>query len=229
VTTLGTDRPLRRDAAANRQRLLEAAAQVFAAHGLEASVEEIARVAGVGMGTLYRRFPNKDALVDAILRNVVELTRLVAEEALATQTHADALRWFIAKTIGASGIQHVFLSSQMWTGRTHDLLYKQVVPQMETMFNNARAAGSIRADAAFSDLVLLLRATRIVMDDTKPFAPEAWRRPHEILFDGLRPCPGREPLQSDPLDLDIIRRHSSSDCALGTDPGSDSGSGSGAG
>ena len=56
-------RPLRKDAAENRERLLQAAAQVFAEQGLEASVEEVARVAGVGMGTLYRRFPTKEALI----------------------------------------------------------------------------------------------------------------------------------------------------------------------
>ncbi len=62
MSATAADRPLRRDAEHNRQRLLDAAADVFAEHGLEASVEEIARTAGVGMGTLYRRFPTKDAL-----------------------------------------------------------------------------------------------------------------------------------------------------------------------
>jgi AcrR family transcriptional regulator len=57
-----TDRPLRRDAEANRRRLLDAASEAFAAHGLDASVEEIAHSAGVGMGTLYRRFPTKEVL-----------------------------------------------------------------------------------------------------------------------------------------------------------------------
>src|ERR1700755_2325810 len=65
------DRPLRRDAEQNRRRLLDAAAEVFAEHGLEAGVDEIARVAGVGMGTLYRRFPTKDALIEELVRELL--------------------------------------------------------------------------------------------------------------------------------------------------------------
>ena len=75
-----TDRPLRRDAELNRQRLLDAAADVFAEHGLEASVEEIARTAGVGMGTLYRRFPTKDALISALVQDVLSTMLAIAEE-----------------------------------------------------------------------------------------------------------------------------------------------------
>src|ERR1700731_228997 len=65
------DRPLRPVAEQNRQRLLDAAAEVFAEHGLEAGVEEIARAAGVGIGTFYRRFPTKDALICALVHDVM--------------------------------------------------------------------------------------------------------------------------------------------------------------
>ena len=66
MTTV-SERPLRRDAAENRRRLLDAATEVFSAHGLDGSVEEVARVAGVGMGTLYRRFPTKQDLIDTLV------------------------------------------------------------------------------------------------------------------------------------------------------------------
>src|SRR5260370_12033014 len=77
----GDDRPMRRDAVANRQRLLDAGAQVFAERGLEAGVEEIARVAGVGMGTLYRRFPTKDALIAALVHDMMATMLRLAREA----------------------------------------------------------------------------------------------------------------------------------------------------
>ena len=64
-----TARPLRRDAQANRERIVAAARIAFATRGIEATVEEIARRAGVGMGTLYRRFPTKEDLVDAVLED----------------------------------------------------------------------------------------------------------------------------------------------------------------
>ena len=73
-------RPLRRDAEQNRQRLLDAAADVFAEHGLDASVEEIARTAGVGMGTLYRRFPTKDALISALVHDALTTMLKLARE-----------------------------------------------------------------------------------------------------------------------------------------------------
>src|SRR3954471_21125885 len=75
------DRPLRRDALENRERILEAARSAFAELGIEASVEEIASRAGVGIGTLYRRFPTKDALVDAIFEGHIDELVAAAEAA----------------------------------------------------------------------------------------------------------------------------------------------------
>lgn len=72
VSVQGSGKALRRDAAENRQRLLDAAATVFSARGLDVGVDEIARVAGVGVGTLYRRFPTKDALISELVRQVLE-------------------------------------------------------------------------------------------------------------------------------------------------------------
>ena len=84
MTTTIEARPLRRDAAQNRTKILDAALVVFAHQGLEAGVEEIARVAGVGMGTLYRRFPTKQALIDELIggarRDLVALARSCAQE-----------------------------------------------------------------------------------------------------------------------------------------------------
>src|SRR3954471_21357482 len=75
------DRPLRRDALENREGILEAARSTFAELGIDASVEQIAARAGVGIGTLYRRFPTKDALIDAIFQEHLELMAAAAEEA----------------------------------------------------------------------------------------------------------------------------------------------------
>jgi AcrR family transcriptional regulator len=88
------DRPLRRVAEQNRQRLLDAAADVFAEHGLEASVEEIARTAGVGMGTLYRRFPTKDALISALVHDVLSTMLQLAQEG-AERPDGTGLEYFL--------------------------------------------------------------------------------------------------------------------------------------
>ncbi|MGF7236396.1 MAG: TetR/AcrR family transcriptional regulator [Frankia sp.] len=201
---------MRRDAERNRSRILAAAGELFAEQGLDVGVDEIARRAGVGMGTLYRRFPNKDALVDAILQTVVEDSRSKAEEALATQLPAEALRWFVIQTVdvgvaGERSVRHVFLSNRLWTGRMHELMYDQVVPLMEQMFDNARAAGVIRADVDFTDVLVLVRALRGVIDVTDPVAPGTWHRHLQLIFDGLHPRAIAEPLAPGPLDYDGYR------------------------
>src|SRR5580692_10594245 len=77
------ERPLRRDAERNRQRILAAAAEVFTERGLDVTLDEVARVAGVGIGTVYRRFPDKESLVSELFRDRVDALVTVAEEACA--------------------------------------------------------------------------------------------------------------------------------------------------
>jgi AcrR family transcriptional regulator len=198
-------RPLRRDAERNRERILTAAAELFAEQGLDVGVDDIARRAGVGMGTLYRRFPNKEALVDEILLSVVERSRSVAEVALATCEPGDELRWFVVNSIDSAMIQHVFLSSQMWTGRIRDLLYAQVIPLMSEMYESAKAVGALRLDIAFTDLLVLIRALRVAREITEAEAPGTWHRYVTLMFDGLRPGAADRPLEPAPIDPAVLR------------------------
>ncbi|MGW3915892.1 TetR/AcrR family transcriptional regulator [Streptomyces sp. NPDC005070] len=92
-------RPLRADAQRNEDRLLEAAAAAFAREGMGASVKDIARAAGVGVGTLYRRFPSKELLVAAIYRLEVQRLCEVAAQLAATQPPVDALRQWMERFI----------------------------------------------------------------------------------------------------------------------------------
>src|SRR6202161_1597243 len=115
------DWPLRRDAEQNSQRLLDAAAGVFAEHGLEASVEEIARTAGVGMGTLYRRFPTKDALISALVHDVLSTMLEIAQEST-ERPDGTGLEYFLQ---AASFYQaaHRGCLSRLWNAGTgHDLV-----------------------------------------------------------------------------------------------------------
>src|SRR6188768_1459630 len=79
---LSPQRPLRSDAERNRQRILQAAEEVFAARGLDASMDDIARAAGVGVGTVYRRFPDRDALIDALFETKLHEIEAIALAAL---------------------------------------------------------------------------------------------------------------------------------------------------
>src|SRR6266566_3882151 len=91
-------RPLRRDAQRNRDAILAAARQVFCDHGLEAPLEEIARRAGVGIGTLYRRFPSRVELLDAVLADTVQAHVDAAEQALAMNDPWDGFTYYLEET-----------------------------------------------------------------------------------------------------------------------------------
>ncbi|MGW1805374.1 TetR/AcrR family transcriptional regulator [Streptomyces sp. NPDC002078] len=92
-------RPLRADAQRNEDRLLEAAAAAFARDGASASVKDIARAAGVGVGTLYRRFPSKELLIEAIYRQEVQRLCEAAQQLTATEPPVDALRTWMERFI----------------------------------------------------------------------------------------------------------------------------------
>jgi AcrR family transcriptional regulator len=195
VTTITDDRPLRRDAAANRQRLLDAAAQVFAAHGLEASVEEIARVAGVGMGTLYRRFPTKDALIAELVHDVLDRMQSLAEEA-ATHTDGTGLESFLAAS-SAYQAQHRGCLPRLWATDTDQESVERVRRSITGLLQDAKAHGRVRRDVTPTDLTVLMWSVRGVIETTREVAPDAWRRHLDILIAGLRPA--SEPLLHRPL------------------------------
>ncbi|GGN88731.1 TetR family transcriptional regulator [Streptomyces albiflavescens] len=99
-------RPLRADAQRNEDRLLEAAAAAFAREGAGASVKDIARAAGVGVGTLYRRFPSKELLIEAIYRQEVGRLCEAAEDLTATLPPVDALRTWMERFIDFMAAKH---------------------------------------------------------------------------------------------------------------------------
>ena len=92
-----TDRVLRKDAERNRERLMDAAREVFQEHGVEAPLEEIARRAGVGIGTLYRRFPTRESLIDAIFEAKADEYVRASEEGLASESAWEGFRRFLER------------------------------------------------------------------------------------------------------------------------------------
>ena len=99
---------LRRDAQRNRERIIEAARRAFAEHGLDVGVDEIARSAGVGMGTLYRRFPTKESLVHAIFEDRLDQLQPVIERALAAEDAWEGLVEMIVATVAQQTEDHGF-------------------------------------------------------------------------------------------------------------------------
>ena len=199
-------RGLRRDARANRERILCAAADAFAEHGLEASVEEIARRACVGMGTLYRRFPNKAALIDAIFEAHLDELARIAQLALAGPDAWVGLCGFLEQTVSLQARNRGFAEIVAVHLRDENLIAKaraRVTPLLRRLIERAQAAGELRPDIVYEDISVLLWTSGRVADATRDTAPEFWRRHLALALDGLR-APNATPLPEPPL---TVRQH----------------------
>jgi len=185
-----SDRPLRKDAERNRQRILQAAREVFAEHGLSASLDAIAAHAGVGVGTVYRRFPDKAELIDALFEEGVDSVVAVAREGLAIEDPWDGLVHFLIRVqelqAADRGLRELMLASQ-GERRCSSSARERIAPVAGQLLARAQAAGVVRADVAISDLPLTQFAIGALRDHTRDEAPELWRRLMTLVLDGLRP------------------------------------------
>jgi AcrR family transcriptional regulator len=185
-------RPLRADAARNRALVLEAAREAFAEHGLSVGVEEIARRAGVGKGTLYRRFPTKEALVLAIFDDGLADLEAAAREAARVADPWDAFAGFLAASARMQAANQGFLdmvARELGPGLLGGEPRRRLMAIAARPLRRAQEAGAVRADLGPDDVVMLLR---MVGSTTRPAAgsrsPEArWRRYLAVLLDALRP------------------------------------------
>ncbi|WP_370179058.1 TetR/AcrR family transcriptional regulator [Rhodococcus wratislaviensis] len=186
---------LRRDAAENRQRLLDAAATVFSARGLDVGVDEIARVAGVGIGTLYRRFPTKDALISELVRQVLEEFVALANEALSAPDGAGLEQMLYGSgTLLASNRGCL---SRMWSDDETTILRDEYRRILFELLARAKQHGRIREDATDADLDLIFWSVRGVIATTRGVTDTGWRRIMAVMIAGLRP--GADNLDAIPM------------------------------
>jgi AcrR family transcriptional regulator len=176
-------RPLRRDAARNRDRLLAAAGRVFAEQGLEAGVADIARAAGVGMGTLYRRFPTKDALIDALVQDILEAIIEMASGALA-EPDGVGLEHFLLQS-SAYQAEHRGCLPRLWS--TEHALIHNARTLIARLLKEAKDHGRVRDDLTNTDVTVILWSIRGILEATGDLAPDAWQRHLELLIAGMRP------------------------------------------
>jgi AcrR family transcriptional regulator len=185
-----TARPLRRDAAENRERLLTAAAQVFAEHGLEAGVEEVARVAGVGMGTLYRRFPSKQALIDELVGGMRRELKTAADDALA-RTDGTGLEMLLTSA-GELLASQTGCLRRLWAHSDDGLeAIEQFRATIVVLLERAQAQDRMRLEITPADISMALWSLTGVVEAVGSVAPKAWRRHLQILLAGLRPSDSR--------------------------------------
>jgi AcrR family transcriptional regulator len=193
-------RPLRKDAEANRRRLLEAAAELFAERGLQVTLNDIAHHAGVGVGTAYRRFANKEEVIDALFEQRLEQVAAIGEQALAEPdpwrglvTYLEQILRLQLKDRGLTDIiNHPSLGQHRVTEAN-----ERVGPILDQLVERARQQGSLRAGMAGTDIVFLQLALDAVINATRGVTPELYRRYLAIFLDGIRAVavpPGPLPL-----------------------------------
>jgi AcrR family transcriptional regulator len=189
-TSSETDRPLRADARRNRERILESARAVFAEYGAEAQIDDVARRAGVGVGTVYRHFPNKEALMVELVRQKFRLFADRAREALEQNQEpfaslTDTMRRN-AETAARDAATQLALAGageHIWTQARAE--QEELIALTDQLIERARRAGTIRPDVQATDIGMLMCGVCSSMGFSLPGFD--WRRHLELVIDMLRP------------------------------------------
>lgn len=185
MTSQAPERRLRKDAEQNRARLLGAAAQVFHEQGVGACLDDVARRAEVGVGTLYRRFPSREHLLEALLIDLLSAWSTEADRALAMPGGA-GLAAFL-RAVGEVQASPQGCSLRLWTSPAVEQSRAAVGGQMRSLLVDAQRHGTCGPDVEVDDLVAILVALRGIRELPVGDVALDWRRHLELCLAGLRP------------------------------------------
>jgi AcrR family transcriptional regulator len=178
------DRPLRADARRNRERILRAARAVFADQGTDAQIDDVARRAKVGVGTVYRHYPTKDALLDALVRERFDEIAALAEAALQEDDAWEAFRDLVWRSAELNALDRGFCDAIAHHDQSAIVAACGLMPRLEVLMRRAQAQGAMRADASTEDITVMMVGLGSVVR-TLP-ATDLWRRYVTLMLDGLR-------------------------------------------
>lgn len=183
---------MRADARRNRAKILEAAQQVFAAHGTSVSTEEVAKKAGVGIGTVFRHFPTKESLLEAVyvqrLRDLITEAEGLAGAADPGQAFFDFFALMIDKSADKSALADALATAGVDVQSVSSETGKELLEALRGLLERAQAAGQVRSDIGVPELIALL-VGGIRMADRAGAAPAVRSRALAVLFDGLKSTP----------------------------------------
>ncbi|MEP6953853.1 MAG: helix-turn-helix domain-containing protein [Solirubrobacteraceae bacterium] len=210
AVTDDAERPLRADAERNRRRILEVAAEVFARRGLSVTLDDIAREAGLGVGTVYRRFPDKEHLIDALFEARIEELVAVADAGLENPDPLAGLVHFLERGMELQatdrGLKELMHNTGLGAKRVAHAR-SMMAPRVLKMVARAHASGQLRGDVAGPDMPLITLMIGSIMDATREVRPDVWRRLLTIVIDGLRAQPDvATPMPVAPLAIDEVPR-----------------------
>jgi AcrR family transcriptional regulator len=182
---------LRADAARNRERIIAAAASVFAERGLEASTAEIAHRAGVGEATLFRRFPTKDDLIDAIIETRMEEVAALADAAADGSDPAAALEHLMQDLVKQFSRDRGFFEAageRCMSDPKFAALREHGLEAVGRLLKRAQDAGAVRRDLSPSDISFLAGSAMYAMEVSKPgLRDDLWKRYLRVILDGMKP------------------------------------------
>ncbi|MWA02552.1 TetR family transcriptional regulator [Actinomadura sp. LD22] len=189
MTTTSSGKPLRADALRNRAKVLAAAEDVFAAQGTSASTEEVARRAGVGIGTVFRHFPTKESLLEAVLVALLDRLAGEARELASAADPGAAFFGFFARVVSQASTKQAVtealaeagVDAREATGRTGP----DVKDAIGTLLERAQRAGAVRPDVGPAEVTALLAGISFAAGRAGG-SDDVLR----IAFDGLRPRDG---------------------------------------
>jgi AcrR family transcriptional regulator len=195
-------RGLRADAERNRQRVLAAARELFAERGIEATLNDVARHANVGVGTVYRRFATKDELVEAIFEDGIGQVEGLAETALQQENSWDGFVWFVQNlcelTATDRGLREI-VYSKAYGGYRVECARDRLNPHISKLVERARDDGYLRPDICPTDMPVLGLLAGTVSEWAGHVEPDLWRRYIALALDGMRNCPHQESLAVEAL------------------------------
>lgn len=194
-------RPLRRDAQRNRDLLVAAARRVFSRRGLDVALEDIAREAGVSIGTLYNRFPTRGSLVDAALAEKVASAVALAAQAATMADPWKGFAWFLERSCELQATDRGYneLCARSIEDATEiDALKAKGHVLILEIISRAQRAGELREDFHEGDFAFVLWSITRTIEATGPHAPDAWRRHLAFILDGFR-ASAAHPLPRAPL------------------------------
>ena len=185
------ERPLRKDAERNRKRILQAAAEVFTERGLEATLDDVARHAGVGVATVYRRFPDKATLADALFEERIDALVALANQAYHADDPWQGLVGFIEAAAEMLTIDKGLRQILMFASYGHKRVgyaRDRMPPAVGKLVERAQAAGQLRPDLSATDIPVLEFMLAATAEYARDVRPEIWRRYLTLLLDALRPA-----------------------------------------
>lgn len=198
---------LRRDAERNRQRVLTAARELFAVKGLEATLNDVARHANVGVGTVYRRFATKEELIEAIFVDGMEQLTALAETALQQEDSWAGFAWYVESmceiTATDRGLREIAFS-KAYGGDRVKACQERLVPVLTKLVDRAQGDGYLRPEVSSTDMPLFGLLSGTVSEFAGNVDPELWRRYVSLLLEGMRYHAEQSPIPVEALDSEAL-------------------------